>query len=187
VNRRPVQAVPRCARAYGKAWSVVPTPCLEGTQVSACSGNSINLNQLTGVTALSGSDAWASGSEGNVNNMNFHIPYVLHWNGTAWSLVRAPNRGGEGSPLNGIAAVGADDVWAVGQTQQLNGAITPLTEQFNGTTWSVVGSPAPGPTPPDDSLTSVAHPGGSTLLAVGARDIQGQCCLRTLALKTTSG
>jgi hypothetical protein len=57
----------------GMAWSAVPAPCLEGTAVSACSGNSINLNELTGVTALSGNDAWASGSEGNVNDMNFHL------------------------------------------------------------------------------------------------------------------
>jgi hypothetical protein len=87
--------------------------------VSVCSGTSINLNELAGVTAVSPSDAWASGSEGNVSDMNFHIPYVLHWNGTAWSLVRTPTRG--------------------------------------------------------------------AVFAVGARDIPGQCCLRTLALKTTSG
>jgi hypothetical protein len=92
--------------------------------VSVCSGTSINLNELTGVTAVSPSDAWASGSEGNVNDMNVHIPYVLHWNGTAWSLVRTPNRGGEEA---------------------------------------------------------------SAIFAVGARDIPGQCCLRPLALKTTSG
>jgi hypothetical protein len=173
----------------GTAWSVVATPCLEAAKASACSGTSINLNELTGVTALSGSDAWASGSEGNVNNMNFHIPYVLHWNGTAWSLVKTPNRGGEGSLLNGITALGADDVWAVGQTQSLNGAIKPLTEQFNGSTWSLVPSPAPGSagTLPDDSLAGVASPGGGLVFAAGARNIPGQCCLRTLAIKTTSG
>jgi hypothetical protein len=173
----------------GTAWSVVPSPCLEGRKVSACSGTTINLNELTGVSALSGSDAWASGSEGNVNDMNFHIPYVLHWNGTAWSLVKTPNRGGEGSLLNGIAALGTDDVWAVGQTQSLDGAIKPLTEQFNGSTWSLVPSPAPGSAgrSPDDSLASVTSPGGGLVFAAGARDIPGQCCLRTLALKTTSG
>ena len=173
----------------GTAWSVVPAPCLEGTKVSACSGNSINLNELTGVTALSGNDAWASGSEGNVNDMNFHIPYVLHWDGTAWSLVKTPNRGGEGSLLNGITALGADDIWAVGQTQSLNGAIKPLTEQFNGSTWSLVASPAPGSSGrlPDDSLAGVASPGGGVVIAAGARDVPGQCCLRTLGLKTTSG
>jgi hypothetical protein len=187
--REPNPTANLVAHWNGTAWSVVPAPCLDGTKVSVCSGTSIDLNELTGVTAVSPSDAWASGSEGNVNDMNFHIPYVLHWDGTAWSLVRTPNRGGEGSLLNGITALSADDVWAVGQTQQLNGAIRPLTEQFNGTMWSLAGSPAPGSADgtPDDSLSGVASPGGSDVFAVGARDIPGQCCLRTLALKTTSG
>ena len=173
----------------GAAWSVVPAPCLDGKKVSACSGNSINLNELTGVTAISGSDAWASGSEGNVDGMNFHIPYVLHWNGTEWSLVKTPNRGGEGSLLRGITALSSTDVWAVGQTQGLNGAIKPLTEQFNGSTWSLVDSPAPGSAhgTPVDSLSGVTSPAAGTVFAVGAREIPGQCCLRTLALKTTSG
>ena len=68
--------------------------------------------------------------------MNFHIPYVLHWNGTAWSLVA---------------------------------------------------SPAPGGGTPVDSLSGVTSPAEGTVFAVGAREIPGQCCLRTLALKTTSG
>jgi hypothetical protein len=106
--------------------------------MSACSGNSINLNELTGVTAISGSDAWASGSEGNVDGRNFHIPCVLPWNGTDWSLV--------GSPAPGSA---------------------------HGT--------------PVDSLSGVTSPAAGTVFAVGAREIPGQCCLRTLALKTTSG
>ena len=130
-----------------------------------------------------------AGSEGNVNGQNFHIPYVEHWNGTAWSLVKTPNRGGEGSLLNGITALGAGDVWAVGQTQQLNGAIMPMTDQFNGTSWSVVPSPVPGSSGriPDDSLDGAASLGGGLVFAVGARDIPGQCCLRTLGLKTSAG
>ena len=90
--------------------------------------------------------------------------------------------------LRGITALSATDVWAVGQTQQLNGAIKPLTEQFNGSTWSLVASPAPGSAgTPDDSLSGVTSPAAGTVFAVGAREIPGQCCLRTLALKTTSG
>lgn len=165
----------------GTAWSVVPAPCLTGQQVTACSGATNDLNQLTGVVAISSSDAWASGSEGNVNDQNFHIPYVEHWNGTAWSLVKTPNRGGEGSLLNGITALGPGDVWAVGQTQQLNGAIMPMTDQFNGTSWSVVPSPVPGSSGriPDDSLDGAASLSGGLVFAVGARDAPGQCCLRT--------
>ena len=173
----------------GTAWSVVPAPCLTGQKVTACSGASIDLNQLTGVTAISGTDAWAAGSEGNVNGQNFHIPYVEHWNGTAWSLVKTPNRGGEGSLLNGITALGSGDVWAVGQTQQLNGAIMPMTDQFNGTSWSVVPSPVPGSSGriPDDSLDGAASLSGGLVFAVGARDVPGQCCLRTLGLRTSAG
>lgn len=174
----------------GTAWSVVPAPCLTGTTVTAaCSFASVDENQLTGVIAISANDAWASGSEGNVNNANFHIPYVEHWNGTAWSLVKTPNPNshGEGSLLNGITAPGPGDIWAVGQTQGLNGAIRSLTEQFNGTAWSLVHSPSPGSSPPDDSLSGAASPGAGIVFAVGARNKTGQCCLRTFALKTTAG
>jgi hypothetical protein len=173
----------------GTAWSVVSAPCLTGQAVTACSGQGNDLNQLTGVVAISSGNAWASGSEGNVNGQNFHVPYVEHWNGTAWSLVKTPNRGGEGSLLNGITAPGASDIWAVGQTQQLNGAIRPLTEQFNGAAWSAVPSPVPGSSGriPDDSLTGAAGLRGGLVFAVGARDIPGQCCLRTLGLTTTAG
>jgi hypothetical protein len=178
------------AHFNGKAWSVVPAPCLQDKTVAAsCTLTSLDTNQLSGVTALSPTDAWASGSEGNVNGENFNIPYVLHWNGKAWTLTQTPNRGGEGSLLNGITALGTGDIWAVGQTQQLNGAIVPLTEQFNGTSWNLVTSPAPGSTgrTPDDSLDGVASPGAGLVFAVGARDISGECCLRTLALKNASG
>jgi len=53
----------------------------------------------------------------------------------------------------------------------------------------VLPSPAPGSAGriPDDSLTSAAGLTGGLVFAVGARDIPGQCCLRTLALKTAAG
>jgi hypothetical protein len=171
----------------GTSWSLATAPCLEGTAVAACNPEGTDLNELTGLTVLSPTDAWASGSEGNVNDENFHIPYVLHWNGTSWSLTKTPNRGGEGSLLNAISAVSASDIWAVGQIQQLNGAIQTLTEQFNGTTWAVVASPDPGRTPADDPLDAVASAGSGQVFAAGARTVTGQCCLRTLALRNTSG
>jgi len=53
----------------------------------------------------------------------------------------------------------------------------------------VVPSPAPGSSGriPDDSLDGAASLGGGLVFAVGARDIPGQCCLRTLGLKTSAG
>jgi hypothetical protein len=171
----------------GTSWALSTAPCLEGTATATCDPEGVDLNELTGLTVLSPTDAWASGSEGNVNDENFHIPYVLHWNGTTWSLVTTPNKGSEGSLLNGISSVSASDIWAVGQTQQLNGAIKPLTEQFNGTAWAVVASPDPGSAPTDDSLDAVASAGSGQVFAAGARDLTGECCLRTLVLRNESG
>jgi hypothetical protein len=66
----------------------------------------------------------------------------------------------------------------------------PMTDQFNGTTWSVVPSPSPGTAGgriPDDSLSGAASLTGGLVFAVGARDVPGQCCLRTLGLMAASG
>lgn len=91
---------------------------------------------LTGVTALSTTDAWAVGY-----NPNF--PLFEHWDGRHWHLVsRWPvsiraGRGpfGTGS-LSGVAARSSTDVWAVG----VSGSRTRV-EHWNGTRWSLVPSP----------------------------------------------
>jgi hypothetical protein len=175
------QGLTLAAHWDGRSWTIVPTPSL-------FDGNSPQ-NFLTGVTSVGSRDVWASGYEDNVNNTNFAKPYLLHWNGTSWALALTPNLGGEGSRLRATAALAANDVWAVGQTQQLNGSILTLTEHFNGTTWSVVPSPDPGHvgTLLNNSLDSLASPGGHVVFALGAQEIKGQCCLRTLALETSQG
>jgi hypothetical protein len=173
----------------GHTWQVVTTPCLNGTKIvlqeDACNQSN---NQLTGVTAVATNNVWASGYE--LENSNLHVPYVLHWDGTTWSLIKTPNpgtsHGGAGSSLFAITALSASDAWVVGHSQPGNGTITTLTEQFNGSTWSVVPSPNPG-LRGVDSLLGVAGAGGGQLFAVGSDEQSGQCCLRTLALRTTSG
>ena len=165
----------------GKTWSIVPTP-------SPQDGPS-PINNLTGVSAVSSTDVYASGFEGNVNNQNFDKPYVLHWNGTAWSLVTLPNAGGEGSQLFGVAALSAGDVWAVGHTQESDGAILTLGEHFNGTAWSIAPTPDPGELGPlvDNSLLATASPGNGTVWALGGQETLGECCQQTLGLQTTHG
>jgi hypothetical protein len=175
---QPNPTVNLAAHWNGTTWQIVTAPALhDGTGA---------IDELTGVTDLSPTNGWASGYEANANGANFHVPYVLHWNGTAWSLTKTPNRGGEGSLLRGITALSATDIWAVGQVQQLNGTISTLTEQFTGTTWSAVASPNPGGVG-NDSLAAVASPGGSVVFAAGAHETSGQCCLRALGLRTASG
>jgi hypothetical protein len=169
----------------GQTWQVVTTPCLNGAKIvlaeDACQQS---MNQLTGVTAVSANNVWASGYE--TESSNFHVPYVLHWDGKTWSLIKTPNVGNTGSSLFGITALSASDLWAVGHSQNGNGTITTLTEQFNGSTWSVVPSPNPGLLGVD-TLFGVAGTGGNQLFAIGSDEQSGQCCLRTLALRATSG
>lgn len=100
-------------------------------------------NFLTGVTATGLGDVWASGYEGNVNQQNFSLPYVLHWNGTAWSLTGTPNAGTEGSLLAGVIALSPTDVWVAGQTGESDGALPTFTEHFNGA--GLVGGAELGP------------------------------------------
>jgi hypothetical protein len=172
----------------GHAWKVVTTPCLDGTKIILQEGGCRrSMNELTGVTAVAANNVWASGFE--TESSDFHVPYVLHWDGTTWSLIKTPNAGtGQsvaGSSLFAITALSASDVWAVGHSQNANSTITTLTERFNGTTWSVVPSPNPGLLGVD-SLFGVAGAGGSQLFAIGSDEQSGQCCARTLALRAAS-
>ena len=51
-----------------------------------------------------------------------------------WSLVQEPS---QGKSLNGLAAIGATDVWGLGNAYGPRSGAT-LAEHWNGTTWSVV-------------------------------------------------
>jgi hypothetical protein len=168
------------ARWNGTSWRMVGTPALH-TKAS--------INFLTGVSALSASDIWASGYEGNVNDNLFSQPYMLHWNGSKWTLTELPDAGTEGSSLRATVALSATDVWAVGDTDQDDGALLALTEHFNGTGWSISPAAQPGQNGglPDDTLAGLASPGPGMLWAVGAQESPGSCCVETLAMQTSSG
>ena len=96
----------------------------------------------TGVSADGAWQVWASGLADNVNGRNLRVPYVLHWTGAHWVMTKVPNLGTEGSRLNGIQVLSPTDAWAVGQTQESNGAILTLT---SGTT-AQRGPSSPAPT-----------------------------------------
>ncbi len=72
--------------------------------------------QLEGVWAVNSDDVWAVGAQGT----------VLHYDGTAWSLVDAPTS----QDLHAVWARGADDVWAVGS----GGVVL----HFDGAAWGDV-------------------------------------------------
>jgi hypothetical protein len=111
-------------------WSVVPSP-----------DNGTNGSYLQGVTALAPDDVWAVGYYIDDNLVNQTL--AEHWDGQSWTIVASPNRGTDGSQLNGIAAVSANDIWAVGYSGQGTGVQT-LIEHWNGSAWNIVDSPNPG-------------------------------------------
>ncbi|MBV9230580.1 MAG: hypothetical protein JOZ18_14820 [Chloroflexi bacterium] len=110
----------------GSSWSVVTSP------------NPGQINLLLGVAAVSGTDIWAVGqslaANGNV--------LIAYWNGSTWSGATSPDAPGSvNNFLAGISVISATDIWAVGVYQSNNIAAHPLTEHWNGSTWSVVPSP----------------------------------------------
>jgi hypothetical protein len=175
------QSTTLAAHFDGTKWVIVPTPSPQDGPNPT--------NNLTGVTAISATNVYASGYEANVNNQNLDKPYVLHWNGTAWSLVTLPNAGTEGSRLNAITSLSASDVWAVGTTMESDGALLTLAEHFNGTTWAIAPTPDPGQLGPtvDNGLTAAASPGQRVVWALGFKSTPGECCVQTLGTQTTKG
>jgi hypothetical protein len=94
---------------------------------------------------------------------------ILHWDGSAWNTIPSPNPGPDGNYLYGVAAVAADNVWAVG-TARTGAAYQTLILHWDGTVWSVVPSPSPGS---GDILYAVAARNATDVWAVGRYDNGG--------------
>jgi hypothetical protein len=136
---------PLIVRWDGSAWKEIPAPRLAGGGV------------LNAVVALSPDDVWAGGSRDDRSG-TLPGPLVMHWDGSAWSVVDAPGAG----TIWGMAAVSAEDIWAVGN----NGPQT-LTMRWDGTRWSTVSSPNPGRN--TNTLNAVAY-GPGEVWVVGAQN-----------------
>ena len=96
-------------------------------------------SRLRGVAAISSNDVWAVGEVPDENGRASTL--IKHWDGTQWSTVPSPNPGtGTGNHLTSVAAISANDVWAVGYSEitQDGG----LAMHWDGSMWSVV--PLPG-------------------------------------------
>jgi hypothetical protein len=109
----------------GSQWSVIPSPNVGPTH-----------NSLYAVAAVASNDVWAAGFyvhsvTGNQQTL------LLHWDGSAWSVVPSPNPGNL-NYLYGLTALSPTDVWAVGYRDQQT-----LTLHWDGTAWSHVPSPSP--------------------------------------------
>jgi hypothetical protein len=133
----------------GRSWSVVPTPPLPSGGINGPGG------QFFGVAAAASKDVWAVGFKIGPDNPDFGEQLIEHWDGKAWSEVTSPLV--EGDSLRAVAAISANDVWAVGDRSE-QGSENALIEHWDGTAWSIV---------PDSSISGVGAV-TNTLLSVSA-------------------
>ena len=116
-------------------------------------------NLLFGVAAVSASNVWAVGQDGN------GLTFTEQWNGTSWNVVKSPNVGTGRNNLTAVAVFSATDIWAVGWSQASSGIQQTLIEQWNGTSWSVVSNPTFAT--PGNCLSAVAVVSATDIWAVG--------------------
>ncbi len=142
----------------GTAWSSVAVPSPNPSDTFG--------NNLTAISAVSATDIWAVGEFTNTSFTN--SAYALHYNGTSWAvtILPQPSVSGPSSPvLHGVTAVASNNVWAVGENEEVPGlGITTLIEHWNGSAWSITPSPTPGAYP---ALNAVAARSASDVYAVG--------------------
>jgi hypothetical protein len=124
-------------------------------------------NVLNAVDARTSTDAWAVGNFLGPNDDDGQVMLAEHWNGSAWSQVPTPNIMRSDEKLNAVSAAAANDVWAVGSVNQTGFKHTdPLAAHWDGTSWTIV--PTPATTGGSKSiLFGVANLGGGNAWAVG--------------------
>jgi hypothetical protein len=115
----------------GSTWTVVPSP-----------NPAPDYNVLAAVAAVGANNVWAVGTSYTLFSPGQAL--ILHWDGSSWTAVPDPHPGAYSNSLNGVAAVAANDVWAVGTFQSAVSAVQTLTLHWNGSQWAVVPSPNAG-------------------------------------------
>ncbi len=139
----------------GNEWTLVPSPNITGV-----------VNTLSGVAAVAPDDVWAVGGYRTAEDVRRTL--IMHWNGTAWSIVNSPNHPSADNFLTDVVAISSDDIWAVGWHTPTGGRQVPHVMHWDGVTWSFqpIDMP-PSKEPVDGSLVSIAATGPDDIWAVG--------------------
>lgn len=133
----------------GARWSAMSVPAPGGTAAG-------DFNELNDVACTSAMSCWAVGYYGiqmttGTSESVVAFTQALHWDGTKWSLVPAPNPGGHSknhvNALNAIRCASARDCWAAGSDGSAsNAAHRNLMLHWNGVRWTAAAVPSPGGT-----------------------------------------
>jgi hypothetical protein len=155
-------------------WQVVPSPAIDVSQSTWGA-------KLNAVAVVSATDVWAVGFGPQLGGPAYAKQTLIeHWDGTSWSIVPSPNPPSAYSEveLDGVFALAANDVWAVGYGDNPPGVVSPLDitviEHWDGTSWSIV--PSPNPDHDENQLHSIAGVASNDLWAVGGRGDGNTCC-----------
>ena len=121
------------------------------------------------MVCVSASDCWSAGT--GVNKSGRDVPFIEHWDGSSFRLVKSPV--GKAF-LQGLACVTARDCWLAGGAgsnppadvypPQL-GHFSPLMEHWNGKKWATAN--VPNPAGVDNELADVSCISTSSCYAVG--------------------
>ena len=86
-----------------------------------------------------------------------------------WTRVRSPNRGADTNivPLDAVAMIGTNDVWAGGSYRTATGGLKTLTMHWDGASWTTVASPSHGRL---SRVTDIAAFAPDDVWAVGGGD-----------------
>ena len=145
------------APAQTCAWNIVPSP-----------NSTLPTNVLNDVSVVSASDIWAVGGSSRGSRVGNVL--IEHWDGSSWSIVSGTQPPDSVASLSGVAALSANDVWAVGSSVIGNAASKTLTEHWDGSTWTVIPSPSIdviGAYPADNQLVDVVAVAPNDVWAVG--------------------
>jgi hypothetical protein len=159
---------------------VVPTACTSGSADSSrgsppastprvagvcrlqtdTGGGGKRANQLRAVAGTGSTDYWAVGTAFVALRPE---PLVQHWNGSTWQTQLPAGRRFDRLELYDVAALGRDDVWAVGSSDDRASSI-----HWNGTSWTEIPGAAGHPdaaflglaaVSPDDLWVAGKEPG----------------------------
>jgi hypothetical protein len=179
----PFAAVPAAQAAPGVD-RAAPSPRGPGRPLA---GTGIS-GGLHSVSATSSTSAWAVGASCTASACTLpqQRTLILRWNGTAWAKVKSPNPAPAGAVLLGVSAGSSSDAWAVGQYCSTSSCAVEKTLilHWNGTAWSQVTSPSPGPT--TNVLSGVSATSSRDAWAVGSYCTTTSCdCTTTCAVQNT--
>jgi hypothetical protein len=152
----------------GSAWTVVTSPNV-GT----------GANYLYGVAAASASDIWAVGTVFNTGTQR-HRTLIVHYNGTAWSVVASPNVGTGNNYLQAVEVISSSNIWAAGYVENDTGIVQTLILHYDGASWQVVSSPNPAPS--GNYLYGLSATSANDIWAVGATYQASASNLQTMIL-----